>query len=49
MNLCYLIVICHFMKFINYNICFTKKKSCNIFGIDKPSVLGMILLIELLP
>ena len=37
-----------FMKFMNYDTSFKyKKKACNIFGIDRPSKLGMILLSEL--
>ena len=36
-----------FMKFMDYNICFKQNKACNIFSIDRLSVLGMILLIEL--
>ena len=47
-NLCHLILMCRFIKFMNYNICFTKKKTYNIFCIDKSSVLRMILLIELM-
>ena len=47
MNLCYFIVIYRFMKFMDYGICFKQNKACNIFGIDRPSVLGMVLLTEL--
>ena len=47
MNLCYFIVICYFIKFMNYDICFTKKNTRNIFGIGRPSVLGIDLLAEL--
>ena len=47
MNLCHLIEICCFMKCMNHDICFTKRKACNIFGTDKLSVLGMVLLTEL--
>ena len=35
------------MKIMDYDICFKQKKACNIFGIDRPSVLGMVLLTEL--
>ena len=32
---------------MDYDIFFKQKKACNIFGIDRPSVLGMVLLTEL--
>ena len=35
------------MKIMDYDICFKQKKACNIFGIDRPSVLGIVLLTEL--
>ena len=37
----------YFMKIMDYDICFKQKKACNIFRIDRPSVLGMVLLTEL--
>ena len=47
MNLCHLIDIFYFMKSMNHDICFTKRKPCNIFGTNKFSVLRIVLLTEL--
>ena len=48
MNLCYFIVIYRFIKSMNYELCFTERRLAIFFlGIDRPSVLGMILLTEL--
>ena len=32
---------------MDYDKCFKQKKACNSFGIDRPSVLEMVLLTEL--